>query len=108
MRSYIFTDAEVERLIRWLETGEEDDALRMTFVEIRRSYHRLFVHLEMMFLVIKELRRKNRWRRRLRLPKEVEDLVEAIEGKLKAARSSITGCALVCPFIWCKMVFIPI
>jgi hypothetical protein len=88
MRSYIFTDDEVERLLEWLRLGEEDDALRMTFSEIRRSYHRLSAHLKLMFLVIDELQHRHRWRRRLRLPREMADLVGALEGKLRAVRST--------------------
>jgi hypothetical protein len=36
MRSYIFTVEEMRRLRRWLDTGEEDDSLRVLFVRMRQ------------------------------------------------------------------------
>jgi len=89
VRSYIFTDAEIERIFKWLRTGEEDDALRMTFVEIRRSLRRLFVHMEIMVMVEKELRRQGRWRRRTRLPLELKLAMSKVSEAMMAVRARL-------------------
>jgi hypothetical protein len=73
MRSYIFTDDEIEGLLAWLRTGDEDDTLRMTFVGIRRNFRVLMIHMELMVLVEKELRRQGRFDRRMRLPRELRE-----------------------------------
>jgi len=89
VRSYIFTDAEIERIFKWLRTGEEDDALRMTFVEIRRSLRRLFVHMEIMVMVEKELRRQRRWRGRVTLPREVRMKIQLAMSKVGEAMEAV-------------------
>jgi len=87
MRSYIFTEAEVDRLLRWLRTGEEDDATRMIFVGIRRDLRRLVVQLDLAMLVMRELRRQRRWGRRLRLPREMGEKVDALVAMMRALRT---------------------
>lgn len=64
MRSYIFTDREVRRLKRWLETAEEDDTTRILFVQVRRNVPQLRRDLGLMLEVINEFRRQGRWRGR--------------------------------------------
>jgi hypothetical protein len=87
MRGYIFTDREVEGLLAWLKTGEEDDALRMTFVGIRRDFRMLIRQMELMVLVEKELRRQGRFGRRARLPRDLAERMNVLDGKIRAARS---------------------
>jgi len=78
MRSYIFTRRERERLVRWLEEGYEDDTTRMIFVEIRRNMPRLFGDLTLMLKVMRELMRRDRWDRRMRLPRKHEERLKAL------------------------------
>ncbi len=78
MRSYIFTRRERERLVRWLEEGYEDDTTRMIFVEIRRNMPRLFGDLTLMLKVVRELMRRDRWDRRMRLPRKREERLKAL------------------------------
>ena len=77
MRSYIFTRREREELRRWLEEGREDDATRMIFVEIRRNTPRLLEDLRLLVRVAKELRRRGRWDRRMRLPRSLKERTTA-------------------------------
>ena len=67
MRSYLFTELEVERLLAWLETDEEDEALRMLFSRIRKSYPELAVQLRLFLLVIRKLIALGRWEPRPRM-----------------------------------------
>jgi len=69
MRSYIFTDSEVRRLRRWLETGEEDDTTRQIFVQIRRNMNGLERQLELLTAVARELRLQGRIQGRARFPR---------------------------------------
>lgn len=87
MRSYIFTEAEAERLLQWLRTGDEDDAARMIFVGIRRDLRRLVVHLDLAMLVMRELRRQGRWGRRLSLPSEMGEKVATLEAMMRALKT---------------------
>jgi len=89
VRSYIFTDSEVEGLLAWVRTGEEDDALRMTFVGIRRDFRVLIRHMELMVEVEKELRRRGRFGRRARLPRELGERMAAAMAKVQTARVAV-------------------
>jgi hypothetical protein len=89
MRSYIFTDDEIEGLLAWLRTGDEDDALRMTFVGIRRNFRVLMIHMELMVLVEKELRRQGRFDRRMRLPRELRERMAVAMAKIQTAMAAV-------------------
>ena len=65
MRGYLFT--EVERLLAWLEKGEENDEVHMLFSRIRRSYPALSAQLRVYFLVIEKLIALDRWEPRPRM-----------------------------------------
>jgi len=67
LRGYLFTELEVKRLLAWLESGEEDDEVRMLFSRIRRSYPTLSVQLRIFFLVIRKLIALGRWDPRPRM-----------------------------------------
>ena len=67
MRGYLFTELEVERLLAWLERGEEDDGVRMLFSRIRRSYPTFSFQLRVYFLVIRKLIALGRWEPRPRM-----------------------------------------
>lgn len=70
MRSYIFTKREIERLLAWLRTGEEDDGTRMLLSRIRRNWPTLRDDIQLFLLTIKKMRALGRGDRRPRL-KEV-------------------------------------
>ena len=91
MRSYIFTDSEVEGLLAWARTGEEDDALRMTFVGIRRDFRVLMIHMELMVLVERELRRQGRFGRRARLPRELYERMAVAMAKIQGLKGHEEG-----------------
>ncbi len=65
-------------MVRWLEEGYEDDTTRMIFVEIRRNMPRLFGDLTLMLKVMRELMRRDRWDRRMRLPRKHEERLKAL------------------------------
>ena len=67
MRNYIFTKAEEEQLIKWLEEDLETIATTKTLSRIRNS-DRILVHIELMSLALRKLERENRLMGRLKLP----------------------------------------
>jgi hypothetical protein len=81
MRSYIFTKREIERLLAWLRTGEEDDGTRMLLSRIRRNWPTLRDDIQLFLLAVKKMRALGRGDRRPRL-KEV--LGSEVAGKAKA------------------------
>jgi hypothetical protein len=54
VRSYIFTRAEEECLVGWLEGGEESPLVRVTLSRIRNA-ERLLAHVELMALALRRL-----------------------------------------------------
>jgi len=50
MRSYIFTDAELKALLKWITT----------LYHIRRNLDRLLLHIEILQLVLEKMRREGR------------------------------------------------
>jgi len=69
MRSYIFTRAEEECLVRWLEEDEETPLTTKTLSRIRNA-DRLAVHVELMALALRKLEQEGRLMGRMRLPSE--------------------------------------
>jgi len=67
MRNYIFTKAEEEQLIKWLEEDLETIATTKTLSRIRNS-DRILVHIELLSLALRKLERENRLMGRLKLP----------------------------------------
>jgi len=70
MREYLFTEAEVECLVEWLETGRETSHTTKTLSRIRNAY-RLAVHIELMALALRKLEQEGRLIGRMRLPPEL-------------------------------------
>ncbi len=60
MRGYIFTDAELEALRRWIEEGEITPLCWKTMERIRRNLDRLLLHIEILQLVLEKMRREGR------------------------------------------------
>ena len=69
MRTYIFTEAEVECLVDWLRTGRETKRVSVVLSRIRNA-HRLAVHVELMALALRNLEQEGRLMGRMRLPSE--------------------------------------
>ena len=65
MRSFIFTKRERRLLERWLEEGEETGETVKVFHWIRRNLTSVREDVELMIRVIRELKRRRRWRGRL-------------------------------------------
>ena len=86
MRSYIFTKREVQRLLIWLETGEEDAATRMLFSHIRRNYPTLRDDIHLFILALKKLRAMGRGDRR---PRMEEYLGSEVAKKARALKTRI-------------------
>ncbi len=86
MRSYIFTDNEVRRLKRWLETDEEDDTTRQIFVQVRRNLNNLTVQVQLLTLVARKLRGQGRIAGRARLPRDLESKLRRFKSKLNMIR----------------------
>jgi len=66
VRSYIFTRAEEECLVGWLEGGEETPLVRVTLSRIRKA-ERLLVHVELMALALRRMQMEGRLLGALRL-----------------------------------------
>lgn len=81
MRSYIFTKREIERLLAWLERGEEDDGTRMLLSRIRRNWSTLRDDIQLFLLAVKKMRALGRGDCRPRLK---EALGSEASGKAKA------------------------
>ena len=60
MRSYIFTDAELKALLKWIKEGEVSPLLKTTLYHIRRNLDRLLLHIEILQLVLEKMRREGR------------------------------------------------
>ena len=86
MRSYIFTDNEVRRLKRWLETDEEDDTTRQIFVQVRRNLNSLTDQVQLLTLVARKLRAQGRMAGRARLPRDFEATLRRVKSKLNLIR----------------------
>ena len=69
LRRYIFTEREVERLLAWLKTGEEDNSTRMLLSSIRKNWPTLRDDIELFILAMKKLRALGRGDPRPRLKK---------------------------------------
>ncbi len=69
MRTYIFTEAEVECLVDWLRTGRETKRVSVVLGRIRNA-HRIAVHMELMALALRNLEQEGRLMGRMRLPSE--------------------------------------
>jgi hypothetical protein len=59
VRGYIFTRAEEECLVGWLEGGEETPLVRVTLSRLRRA-ERLMVHVELMALALRRIQAEGR------------------------------------------------
>ncbi len=64
MRKFIFTERERRLLERWLEEGEETGETLKVFTWIRANTSPVREDVELMLRVIRELRRRRRWRGR--------------------------------------------
>ena len=62
MRGFIFTERERRLLEEWLESGVETAETRRLFTWIRQRMSVLRGDLVLMLRVIRELRRRRRWR----------------------------------------------
>ena len=60
MRSYIFTDAELKALLKWIKEGEVSPLLKTTLYHIRRNLDRLLLHIEILQLVLEKMKREGR------------------------------------------------
>jgi hypothetical protein len=69
LRRYIFTEREVERLLAWLKTGEEDNSTRMLLSRIRKNWPTLRDDIELFILAMKKMRALGRGDPRPRLRK---------------------------------------
>ena len=66
MRTYIFTRAEEEALLSWLEGGEETPLVTMTLSRVRNA-DRLALHVEIMARALRKLGQSGRLVGRMRL-----------------------------------------
>ena len=76
MRSYIFTEEEIKRLINWLEKGEETTKTTVTLSRIRQNADMLSVHLNLMRLCLKKMSQQDRLVGRLKLPSKLKSRIE--------------------------------
>lgn len=82
MRTHIFTERERRLLEEWLETGEETGETLKVFTWIRRNFPHLGKDLDLMFKVIRELRRQRRWKGRITGRSELGSLLRRAESAL--------------------------
>lgn len=88
MRSYILTDNDRKRLIRWLLEDEEDQQTRNLFTQIRRDLQDINTDVELLLLVVRKLQACGRWDRRLssrdefgRVLKRATDMVKSLKSR---------------------------
>ena len=86
MRGFIFTERERRLLERWLEEGEETGETLKVFHWIRRNLSPLREDVELMLRVIRELKRRRRWRGRLTGRSEFGSRLRRAESALTRAR----------------------
>ena len=77
MLKYIFTKAEEEQLIKWLEEDLETKTTTRTLSRIRNS-DRLLVHIELLCLNLRKLGQEGRLMGRLRLPSGLASRVSSL------------------------------
>ena len=77
MLKYIFTKAEEEQLIKWLEEDLETKATTWTLSRVRNS-DRLLVHIELLSLALRKLGQEGRLMGRLRLPSGLASRVSSL------------------------------
>jgi hypothetical protein len=65
MRSYILTDNDRKRLLKWLLEDEEDQQTRNLFAQIRRDLFYISQDIELLTLVVRKLQARGRWDRRI-------------------------------------------
>jgi hypothetical protein len=65
MRSYILTDNDRKRLLKWLLEDEEDQQTRNLFAQIRRDLLYISQDIELLTLVVRKLQARGRWDRRI-------------------------------------------
>ena len=65
MRSYILTEKERRLLEEWLKTGRESQKTKNVFFLIRRNVSSLNRDLRLVLEVVRELKRRGRWRGRV-------------------------------------------
>jgi hypothetical protein len=87
-RRFIFTERERRLLERWLEEGEEDVDVPRIFTWIRSNLTTIREDVELMLRVIRELRRRRRWRGRIRDRSEFGSALRRAESALTRARSA--------------------
>lgn len=80
LRGYLFTDRDRERLGAWLESGVEDDGVRMIFVSVRRNIIRITDDVGLLAAVARRLQEEGRWMGRARLPRELGRIAKRVRG----------------------------
>ena len=88
MRKFIFTDRERRLLERWLEEGEETGETLKVFTWIRANTSPVREDVELMLRVIRELKKRRRWRGRIRDRSEFGSALRRAESALTRARSA--------------------
>lgn len=86
MRAFIFTERYRRLLRRWLEIGEGDGEIRKLFTGIRQSVPQLAEDVDLMLRVIRELRRRRRWRGRITGRSELGSALRRAESALTRVR----------------------
>ena len=79
-RGYLFPDREREWLGAWLESGVEDDGVRMLFVSVRRNIVRITDDVGLLAAVARRLQEEGRWMGRARLPGELGRIAKRFKG----------------------------
>jgi hypothetical protein len=85
-RGYLFTDRDRVRLRAWLESGVEDDGMRMVFVSVRRSLNRITNDVGLLAAVARRLQAEGRWMGRARLPRDLAKAARRLEGERRCTR----------------------
>lgn len=83
---YLFTDRDRERLRAWLESGVEDDGMRMIFVGVRRGMDRIANDVELFVAVARRLSAEGRMTGRARLPGGFGEAVRGVEAGVRGRR----------------------
>jgi len=61
MRRYILTDKDREKLLKWLDTDEEDQQTRNLLSQIRKNILKISDDIDLILKAIQKLQRQHRW-----------------------------------------------
>jgi len=86
MRRYILTDRDREKLLKWLDTDEEDQPTRNLLSQIRKNILKISDDIDLILKAIRKMQRIHRWRGRTSPKDELGRAILRAGSKLKRVK----------------------